>query len=155
SIPLEAWESETPVLDSLIRETLRIAQPHTAMRRNLGPDVTIDGKTIPSMAYVVYPFSDVHLNPDLYPDPWRFDPSREESTAPFGYVGWGGGKTHCLGQRLARLELKLVTSMMLLGFRYCLVDNKGEHLDAPPQPNWNDILLCRPEQGTCFLKHEK
>jgi cytochrome P450 len=92
SIPLEAWESETPVLDSLIRETLRIAQPHTAMRRNLGPDVTIDGKTIPSMAYVVYPFSDVHLNPDLYPDPWRFDPSREESTAPFGYVGWGGGK---------------------------------------------------------------
>lgn len=95
SIPLEAWESETPVLDSLIRETLRIAQPHTAMRRNLGPDVTIDGKTIPSGAYVLYPFSDVHLNPDVYPDPWRFDPSREEATVPFGYVGWGGGKPHC------------------------------------------------------------
>ncbi|KAG1876184.1 cytochrome P450 [Suillus subluteus] len=155
SIPLEAWESETPVLDSLIRETLRIAQPHTAMRRNLGPDVTIDGKTIPSGAYVVYPFSDVHLNPDLYPDPWRFDPSREEATAPFGYVGWGGGKTHCLGQRLARLELKLVTSMMLLGFRYSLVDKKGEQLNAPPQPNWNDILLCRPEQGSSYVKHEK
>ena len=94
SIPLEAWESETPVLDSLIRETLRIAQPHTAMRRNLGPDVTIDGRTIPSGAYLVYPFSDVHLNPELYPDPWRFDPSRKEVTAPFGYLGWGGGELH-------------------------------------------------------------
>ena len=92
SIPLEAWEAETPVLDALIHETLRIAQPHTAMRRNLGPDTVIDSKTIPSGAYVVYPFSDVHLNPELYPDPWKFDPSRKEAKTPFGYVGWGGGE---------------------------------------------------------------
>lgn len=92
SIPLEAWETETPVLDALIHETLRIAQPHTAMRRNLGPDTVIDSKTIPSGAYVVYPFSDVHLNPELYPDPWKFDPSRKEAKTPFGYVGWGGGE---------------------------------------------------------------
>lgn len=92
SIPLEAWEAETPVLDALIHETLRVAQPHTAMRRNLGPDTVIDSKTIPSGAYVVYPFSDVHLNPELYPNPWKFDPSREEVKTPFGYLGWGGGE---------------------------------------------------------------
>ncbi|KAF8842871.1 cytochrome P450 [Paxillus ammoniavirescens] len=155
SVPLEAWEAETPVLDALIHETLRIAQPHTAMRRNLGPDAVIDSKTIPSGAYVVYPFSDVHLNPELYPDPWKFDPSREEVKTPFGYLGWGGGKTVCLGQRLARLELKLITSMMLLGFRYSIVDSKGARPDPAPQPNWNDILLCRPEKGTCYLTHEK
>ncbi|KAG6335446.1 hypothetical protein ID866_3645 [Astraeus odoratus] len=154
-VPLEAWERETPVLDALIHETLRIAQPHTAMRRNLGPDTVIDSKTIPSGAYVVYPFSDVHLNADIYPDPWKFDPSREEVKTPFGYLGWGGGKTTCLGQRLARLELKLVTSMVLLGFRYCIVDATGDRLDPPPRPNWNDILLCRPEKGTCFLTHER
>ncbi|KAH7886943.1 cytochrome P450 [Phlebopus sp. FC_14] len=155
SIPLEAWEAETPILDALIHETLRVAQPHTAMRRNLGPDTVIDSKTIPSGAYVLYPFSDVHLNPDLYPDPWKFDPSREEVKSPFGYLGWGGGKTVCLGQRLARLELKLVASMMLLGFRYSIVDSRGDRPDPLPQPNWNDILLCRPEKGTCFLRHEK
>ncbi|KIJ61638.1 hypothetical protein HYDPIDRAFT_96285 [Hydnomerulius pinastri MD-312] len=155
SIPLEAWEAETPVLDALIHETLRIAQPHTAMRRNLGPDTVIDSKVIPSGAYVVYPFSDVHLNPELYPDPWKFDPSREEVKTPFGYLGWGGGKTVCLGQRLARLELKLITSMMLVGFRYSIVDSKGARPDPPPQPNWNDILLCRPEKGSCYLTHEK
>lgn len=92
TIPLEAWEAETPVLDALIHETLRIAQPHTAMRRNLGPDTVIDSKIIPSGAYVVYPFSDVHLNPELYPDPWKFDPNRKEAKTPFGYVGWGGGE---------------------------------------------------------------
>lgn len=93
TIPLEAWENEVPVLDAIIRETTRVAQPHAAMRRNLGPEMYIDNKIIPTDAYVIYPFSDVHLDPDLYPDPWKFDPDRKEVThAPFAYVGWGGGE---------------------------------------------------------------
>ena len=92
SISLEVWESETPTLDAIVRETLRIAQPHTAMRRNLGPEVYINDKVIPTGAYVVYPFSDVHLDPELYPYPWKFNPARkEEFKTPFGYVGWGVG----------------------------------------------------------------
>jgi cytochrome P450 len=91
SISLEVWENCTPVMDQIIRETLRVAQPHTAMRRNVGPDTYINGTSIPSGAYVVYPFSDVHLNPNVYPDPWRFDPGRPESDLQFGYIGWGGG----------------------------------------------------------------
>lgn len=91
AVPLEAWEAQTPVLDSIIRETLRIAQPHSAMRRNVGPEVYINDKMIPTGAYVIYPFSDVHLNPQLYPDPWKFDPSRPDPKTAFGYVGWGGG----------------------------------------------------------------
>jgi cytochrome P450 len=97
SIPIEAWENETPVLDALIRETTRVAQPHTAMRRNLGPELYINNKIIPSGAYVIYPFSDVHLDPELYPDPWKFDPGRKEVThVPFGSVGWGGGQSSSL-----------------------------------------------------------
>lgn len=93
AIPLEAWETCTPVMDQIIRETLRIAQPHTAMRRNVGPETYVNGICIPSGAYVVYPFSDVHLNSQAYPDPWRFDPGRPKSEAQLGYVGWGGGKS--------------------------------------------------------------
>ena len=78
-------------MDMLIRETLRIAQPHTAMRRNMGPETYIDGKVIPTGTLVVYPFSNVHLNPSLYPDPWRFDPTRPHHQADFAYLGWGGG----------------------------------------------------------------
>ncbi|KIK68607.1 hypothetical protein GYMLUDRAFT_153403 [Collybiopsis luxurians FD-317 M1] len=155
-ISLETWEAETPVLDSIIRETLRVAQPHTAMRRNLGPEMHIDGHLIPSGAYVVYPFSDVHLNPDIYDDPWKFDPSRQpETKTAYGYVGWGGGKTTCLGQRLARIELKIVTALFLLGFQHWTVDGSGKVTSQPPQPNWNDILLCRPPQGSFKLRFER
>jgi cytochrome P450 len=91
SIPLAAWENETPVLDMLIHETLRIAQPHVAMRQNIGPDMYIDGKTIPTGSLVVYPFADVHLDQALYPDPWKFDPARPKPTGNLTYLGWGGG----------------------------------------------------------------
>ena len=80
-----------PVFDAIIRETLRLAQPHTAMRRNMGPDTYIGGEKVPSGAYVVYPFSDVHLDSELYPDPWKFDPGRPERKVPYGWIGWGAG----------------------------------------------------------------
>jgi cytochrome P450 len=91
SIPLSAWESETPVLDLIIREALRLAEPHMAMRRNVGPTMYIDGKVIPTGTLVVYPFSSVHLNPELYPDPWKFDPARPQPKTNLTYLGWGGG----------------------------------------------------------------
>ena len=92
-IPLNAWEGSTPVLDAAIRETTRLAQPHTAMRKNMGPDVYIDGKLVPSGHYVVYPFSDVHLNEELYPDPWKFDPGRPRPDGRYSYLGWDDGMT--------------------------------------------------------------
>ena len=60
-IPLTAWESQTPNLDLCIRETLRTSQPYTAVRKNIGPDVTIGPYVIPSGSLVVYPFSDTAL----------------------------------------------------------------------------------------------
>ncbi|KAF9010183.1 cytochrome P450 [Cyathus striatus] len=155
-IPLEAWEQNTPILDAIIRETTRVAQPHTAMRRNLGPEFYINNKIIPTGAYVIYPFSDIHLDPEIYPDPWKFDPGRKESIdTPFGYVGWGGGKTLCLGTRLAKVELKLITAMYVLGFRHSVVDRYGRPSNTLPIPNWNDILLCRPQKGSFYLKYER
>ncbi|KAK7678325.1 hypothetical protein QCA50_018673 [Cerrena zonata] len=155
AVPIEAWEGNMPVFDAMIRETLRVAQPHTAMRRNIGPDTYINGARIPSGAYVVYPFSDVHLNSALYPDPWRWDPARSESKMPFSYVGWGGGKTVCLGQRLAKLELKTVISLYLLEFKSDLVDGSGRRPDSLPRPNWNDALTCKPPSGSYMVEYSR
>ncbi|CAL1699516.1 unnamed protein product [Somion occarium] len=152
SVALESWETEMPVFDAMIRETLRVAQPHTAMRRNIGPETHINGTKIPSGAYVVYPFSDVHLDSQLYPNPWRWDPARPESKIPFSYVGWGGGKTVCLGQRLAKLSLKLVLSLYLLDFNSGLVSESGRQPENFPRPNWNDALTCKPPPGSYSLQ---
>lgn len=67
------------------------------------------------------------------------------------------GKTLCLGTRLAKLELRLITAMFVLGFRHSVVsmDKSGKTADQPPIPNWNDILLARPQNNSCNLKYER
>src|ERR1700722_11941919 len=94
TIPLETWEKEAPVLDAILRETLRIAQPHAAMRRNTGPDLHVGDKVIPAGSYVIYPFSDVHLNEKFYPDPWLFDPGRNHDKGT--WIGWGSGASRSI-----------------------------------------------------------
>jgi len=117
SVPLSAWERETPVLDMLLRETLRIAQPHVAMRRNVGPEMYIDGKVIPTGTLVVYPFANVHLNPELYPDPWKFDPARPLPKGAFSYLGWGGGASSLTARSFSETEVD--DDVSLLTF-FCL-----------------------------------
>ena len=83
----------------LIREAIRLSQAYVAFRRNVGPEMYIDGKVIPIGTLVAYPVANVHLDPALYPDPWKFDPTRPQPKGNLTYLGWGGG---------AQLRLRLV-----------------------------------------------
>lgn len=150
AIPLTAWESNTPCLDLCIRETLRSAQPHTSVRKNMGPAFTVGPYTVPSGAYVAYPFSDTFLNPTYYPDPTRWNPARSVHQEEV-YLGWGGGKHVCKGQRLATLTMKLVAACALMRFDLVIVNEQGEKMHTPPVPDWNDFLACRPKDK-CSIK---
>jgi cytochrome P450 len=75
-IQISAWEDEMPVMDNVIRETLRIVKNGPALRRNLADNLQIADMTIDKGAFVVYSMADVHLNDAIYPDPLKFDPGR-------------------------------------------------------------------------------
>jgi cytochrome P450 len=149
AIPLQSWESKAPQLDLCIRETLRSAQPHTAVRKNTGPELSIANYRIPSGTFVLYPFSDTLLNPAIYPNPLKWNPARHASNSKEDFIGWGGGKHVCKGQRLGTLTMKLVVAYTLMRFDLAAVDGKGDR--AEPIPDWNDFLTCRP-QGECSIK---
>ena len=76
----------------LIHEVVRLSQAFVSIRLNVGPEMYIDGKVIPRGALVVYPAADVHLDPSLYPNPWKFDPARSQPKGNLTYLGWGGGQ---------------------------------------------------------------
>ena len=62
-----------------------------------------------------------------------------------------------MGQRLARLNIKLTTAMLLMDFDFDTVD-VGDRIvdsDSAPKPNWNDPFSCKPAQGQFFLKYRR
>lgn len=85
------WESEFPILDCCPRETIRVAIPGTLFRKNTSePDIPIGdtGEVIPKGSFVAHLVDEIHLNPEVYPEPLRFDP-RHTSTR----TGWQTGTT--------------------------------------------------------------
>ncbi|KAG6811694.1 hypothetical protein H0H92_006201, partial [Tricholoma furcatifolium] len=146
SIPMSAWEDETPVLDSVIRETLRMLGTGTALRRNLGKDFEIDGSIIKQGEFVAFSFADIHHNPEIYSEPSTFDPNRynddraEDKKTPLAYVAWGAGRHPCLGMRIAKLEIKLALALVFTGYDLEIVDANGCPMSTPPKPNRNDVV---------------
>ena len=65
-----------PVIEGVIRETLRLVNNGAALRRNLGGSIQVDDKTIDNGAFMAYVIGDVHLNEKFYAEPFKFDPDR-------------------------------------------------------------------------------
>jgi sterol 14-demethylase len=161
SIPISAWEDEMPVLDLIIRETLRINLTGVTLRRNLFEDLTFSGGLVKRGDFVAYSLADVHLNPEIYSQPNEFDPGRfapgreEDKKGAFFYLGWGAGRHPCTGMKVAKMEIKAILAFMLSGFEFDVVDKFGRRPLELPKPDRNDIHQARPLGDPCYLQFKR
>lgn len=93
--------------------------------------------------FVVYYFqlywstNATHKNPDYFPDPEKFDPSRFEGNGPipYTYVPFGGGPRMCPGKEYARLEILVFIHNVVRRFSwYKLHPNEDVIVDPMPMP---------------------
>ena len=143
TVPISAWEDELPIFDACIRESQRISLANATLRRNLGKEIKIDGQVVRRGDFLVYPMTDVHLNPEYYPEPYKYDPGRwlRPDPAPsafYPFLGWGAGRHPCTGMKTAKLEMKLILAVFLTRYEYELVDKDGKFPNLLPVPNRND-----------------
>ena len=148
SIPFSAWEDDLPILEACSRESQRLSFTGAALRRNVREDITIGGKVVKRGDFLTYPISEVHLNPEYYPEPHKYDPGRWLRPDPvpnvvYPYLGWGAGRHPCPGMKVAKLEMKLIAAMFLMRYEYDLVDEAGKFPSSLPVPNRNDIHQVR------------
>jgi cytochrome P450 len=78
---------------------------------------------VPAEIAVHYSSWATHHLPQLYPDPFRFDPDRflpeREAALPRGaYIPFGGGSRMCLGKRFGEYELRALASVLLARARF-------------------------------------
>jgi sterol 14-demethylase len=99
AVPISVWEDETPSIDLVLRETMRIVLGGTVLRRNLAGSESLkmpDGE-VGSGVFMAYSLTDAHMNPNVYTNPEVFDPERfapgreEDKRETYAFLGWGAG----------------------------------------------------------------
>ncbi|XP_025990768.2 cytochrome P450 4C1 [Solenopsis invicta] len=105
-------------LDRVIKETLRIFPSANLISRELVEDVKLDDHILPKDHEVSVPIALVHRNPEVWPDPLKFDPDRflpenSKDRNPYAYVPFSAGPRNCVGIRFAQQELKLLLVAIL------------------------------------------
>jgi len=143
AIPVSAWENELPILEACIRETQRIVETLALLRRNVREEMEICGQVVKRGDFLVYSMAEVHLNPEYYPEPHKWDPGRWLRPSPvpnsvYPFLGWGVGRHSCTGMKVAKLEIKLVAALFLTRYEFDLVDKDGKFPDPLPVPDRND-----------------
>ncbi|MGO9884568.1 MAG: cytochrome P450 [Solirubrobacteraceae bacterium] len=150
--PADLDGAALPVLERVLKETLRRYPAAWVGPRRTTRDVTLAGVPIPAEVGVHYSSWATHHLPQLYPDPLRFDPDRflpeREATIPRGgYVPFGGGSRMCLGKRFGEYELRALAAVLFSRLRL-------EPLSAQ-QPRVVTTPTLGPKGGLRFVVHAR
>ena len=97
--------AENPsLMPTAIEEILRWTSPITHIMRTATRDFEWRGKKIRDDDWVVIWNPSANRDQDAFPDPYRFDITRN----PNYHLAFGQGEHFCIGSHLARLELRLM-----------------------------------------------
>ncbi|XP_058089504.1 abscisic acid 8'-hydroxylase 4-like [Magnolia sinica] len=111
-----------PITYRVIMESLRMASIISFTFREAVADVEYKGYLIPKGWKVMPLFRNIHHNPEFFPDPQKFDPSRfEVSPKPNTFVPFGNGVHACPGNELAKLEMLIFIHHLVTKFRWEVV----------------------------------
>lgn len=137
---------EMALLDKVIKECLRLYAPLAQLDRISSrpyqipnTDIILDAKT-----KVFVPLFGIHHDPDLFPEPNKFDPERfapenVDSIPNYAYMPFGEGPRNCIGKRFGILQLKSGLALLISNFEW------------HPDPS-NDIKYTKGDIGLRLVK---
>ncbi|WP_104157537.1 cytochrome P450, partial [Mycobacterium avium] len=87
--------------------------------RHVYPDVYRLGEWVIPRGYsIIVGIAQIHDNPDVFPDPRRFDPQRfiDNKPSALSWIPFGGGTRRCVGAAFANMEMDVVLRTVLRHF---------------------------------------
>ncbi|MFD8461752.1 cytochrome P450 [Streptomyces antimycoticus] len=127
----EVLEGRSPAFEDLpsleytrgvITESLRLYPPSWMAMRVTAVETDLGGRAIPAGTMILYSAQALHHNPELFPEPERFDPERwlpdRAKDVPRGaLLPFGAGSHKCIGDVLALTETALIVATIASRWR--------------------------------------
>jgi cytochrome P450 len=129
----EELRANLELVPSFVEEVLRLESPFRHLTRSVPVDTTLGDVDIPADATVMLFWGAANRDPDEY------DAAAEvvlDRPSPRHHLAFGRGIHHCVGAPLARLEGRIVLTMLL-------TQTSSITLDAERPPKWVRSLQAR------------
>ncbi|KAF7812927.1 abscisic acid 8'-hydroxylase 3-like [Senna tora] len=108
-----------PYTAKVISETLRRATILPWFSRKAAQDFEIDGYKIQKGWSINLDVISMHHDPQVFPDPEKFDPTRFDAPLkPFSFLGFGSGPRMCPGIHLAKLEICVFIHHLVIRYKW-------------------------------------
>lgn len=143
-------------LEQVLKEVLRLIPPVGGGFREVIEPFEYQGYHIPQGWIIQYQIGYTHQDQSLYDQPQNFDPDRfapertEDKQSSFGYIPFGGGLRECIGKEFARLEMRILATLLAHQYQWELLPDQDLSLRAIPSPAPKDGLKVR---FCCFIGH--
>ncbi|HEY3636560.1 MAG TPA: cytochrome P450 [Rhizomicrobium sp.] len=130
---LAKLRADPSLINSAIEEVLRYESPVDVTGRIASRDMDIGGVRIRQTQAMTLSLRGANRDPDVFPDPHRFDIARKD--AP--HVAFGGGAHVCIGAPLARLEAQVALPAFFAQFPDL------RFADPAAEPHWRSLPFFR------------
>ena len=138
---------EIPILEGVIKETLRMHPPLIILMRKVMRDFRYENFNVSAGDLVAVSPAVSNRLADHFPNPDEFDPGRygddrrEDARNPWSWIPFGAGRHKCVGSAFAMMQMKVIFSIVIrrLEFEFAqpsesYVDNHSKmvvHLKQP------------------------
>ena len=130
---LEKLKADPALINSAVEEVLRFEGPVDLTGRIASRDLEVGGCPIKQTQSMMLSLRGANHDPDVFPDPHRFDISRKSPP----HVAFGGGTHVCIGAPLARLEAQVALPAFFARFPDLRLARPDE------APRWRSLPFFR------------
>jgi cytochrome P450 len=130
---LAALRADPGLADNAIEELLRYLSVAKTFMRVALEDVELGGRTVAAGSTVVLSLNTANRDPERFTDPHALDLRRRQS----GHLAFGHGIHMCLGQQLARVEMRVALPALFERFPTLRLAVPAE--EVPLRPETADI----------------
>ncbi|XP_038990610.1 cytochrome P450 90A1-like [Hibiscus syriacus] len=118
--------NEMPYASKVVKESLRVASVVPWFPRLVLEDCEIEGYKIKKGWNVNIDSRAIHLDPTVYDEPLKFNPSRfddEICCKPYSFLAFGMGARTCLGINMAKAMMLVFLHRLLTTYKWRVIDS--------------------------------
>ncbi|KAH8515268.1 hypothetical protein H0E87_003928 [Populus deltoides] len=116
--------AEMPYASKVVKESLRMASIVPWFPRLALQDCEIEGFKIKKGWNINVDVKSIHLDPNLYNGPNKFNPTRfNDDSKPYSFLAFGMGARTCLGMNMAKAMMLVFLHRLITTYKWKVIDS--------------------------------